>query len=244
MPKKAPKMSEADIATLSDWVKMGAPWPKTARSDPRRGQADHRRHAEVVVVRAAEGLPGSGHQGSGAEVVGIRLTSTTIVLAKLEEKGLMPAPMADKRTLIRRATLDLTGLPPTPEEIADFEKDNSSPDAFAKVVDRLLASPAYGERWGRHWLDVARYGDDDIRGLDPRGRGYMPFDGAWVYRDWVIKAVNDDVTLRQVRQDAARRRSAVEEADARRPEGHRLPRRSAVDLGPGRADPGPRRRTQ
>ncbi|MCU1314228.1 MAG: hypothetical protein JWM54_1985, partial [Acidobacteriaceae bacterium] len=100
---------------------------------------------------------------------------------------------ADKRTLIRRATLDLTGLPPTPDEVEAFEKDNSA-DAYPKLIDRLLASPRYGERWGRHWLDVARYGDDDIRGLDPRGRGYMPLEGAWVYRDWVIKAFNEDLS--------------------------------------------------
>ena len=80
------------------------------------------------------------------------------ILAKLDENGLKPNPPADKRTLIRRATFDLIGLPPTPEEVQDFVND-PSPDAFAKVVDRLLASPHYGERWGRHWLDVARYSD-------------------------------------------------------------------------------------
>src|SRR5206468_2483828 len=85
------------------------------------------------------------------------------ILAGLEARGLRPAPPADKRTLIRRATFDLTGLPPTPDEIDDFLADPSA-DAFARVVDRLLASPAYGERWGRHWLDVARYADSN--GLD------------------------------------------------------------------------------
>jgi hypothetical protein len=115
------------------------------------------------------------------------------VLAKLEQKGLTPATRAEKRILIRRATLDLTGVPPTPEEVQAFERDNSA-DAYPKLIDRLLASPRYGERWGRHWLDVARYGDDDIRGLDPRGRGYMPLEGAWVYRDWVIKAFNEDLS--------------------------------------------------
>ena len=114
------------------------------------------------------------------------------ILAKLEAQGIPPAPAADRRTLIRRATFDLTGLPPTPEEIDAFEKDKSS-SAYEKVVDRLLASPRYGERWGRHWLDVARYAEDDVRGLDPKGRGYMPFRGAYVYRDWVIKAFNDDL---------------------------------------------------
>jgi mono/diheme cytochrome c family protein len=191
MPKKAPKMSEADISTLSDWVKMGAPWPKSTAPIRVAGKLitdDMRKWWSFVPLKDYP-VPAikDPTQKSWAKT-----DIDHFVLAKLDEKGLKPAPMADKRTLIRRATLDLTGLPPTPEEIADFEKDNS-PDAFAKVVDRLLASPAYGERWGRHWLDVARYGDDDIRGLDPRGRGYMPFDGAWVYRDWVIKAINDDV---------------------------------------------------
>ena len=86
------------------------------------------------------------------------------MLAKLEEKGLKPSRPADKRVLIRRATVDLIGLPPTPEEVDDFVADKS-PDAFAKVVDRLLASPRYGERWGRHWLDVARYADDKVERL-------------------------------------------------------------------------------
>ncbi|WP_263373855.1 PSD1 and planctomycete cytochrome C domain-containing protein [Granulicella aggregans] len=192
MPKKAPKMSEADIATLSDWVKMGAPWPKSTAPIRVAGKQitdDMRKWWSFVPLKDYPVPPIK----DPAMKSWAKTDIDHFVLAKLEEKGLKPAPMADKRTLIRRATLDLTGLPPTPEEIADFEKDGS-PDAFAKVVDRLLASPAYGERWGRHWLDVARYGDDDIRGLDPRGRGYMPFDGAWVYRDWVIKAINDDVT--------------------------------------------------
>lgn len=111
----------------------------------------------------------------------------TFVLSQLETKNLKPAPPADKRTLIRRATLDLTGLPPTPSEIEAFLAD-SAPDAFAKVVDRLLASPRYGERWGRYWLDVARYSDDK---LDSERDN--PYPNAFRYRDWVIKAFNDDM---------------------------------------------------
>jgi hypothetical protein len=107
------------------------------------------------------------------------------VLAKLEANGLRPAPAADRRTLIRRATFDLTGLPPTPAEVAAFLADGS-PDAFAKVVDRLLASPAYGERWGRHWLDVVRYADTAGDGAD------YPVREAYKYRDYVIRAFNDD----------------------------------------------------
>ena len=101
------------------------------------------------------------------------------ILAKLESAGMQPAQPADKRTLIRRATYDLIGLPPTPEEVAAFVADES-PDAFATVVDRLLASPHYGERWGRHWLDVARYARTD-----------GPY--AFTYRDYVIRAFNDDL---------------------------------------------------
>jgi mono/diheme cytochrome c family protein len=192
MPKAGSKLSAADIETLAEWVKMGAPWPKTTapvRIAGKQITPDMRKFWSFQPLK--------DYPVPVIKDPALRSWAKTdidhFVLAKLEEKGLKPAPMADKRTLIRRATLDLTGLPPTPEEVVAFEKD-SSPDAYAKAVDRLLASPRYGERWGRHWLDVARYADDDIRGLDPRGRGYMPFDGAWVYRDWVIKAVNDDVS--------------------------------------------------
>jgi len=108
------------------------------------------------------------------------------ILGRLEKEGLSPVP-AYRRTLLRRATLDLIGLPPTPEEIEAFEKDKS-PDAFAKVVDRLMASPHYGERWARFWLDVARYGEDDYRSLDPMGRGYAPYENAFTYRDWLVRA--------------------------------------------------------
>src|SRR5262245_16811735 len=107
------------------------------------------------------------------------------ILAGLDARGLRPARPADKRTLIRRATFDLNGLPPTPDEIDAFLADQS-PDAFAKVVDRLLASPAYGERWGRHWLDVARYADSN--GLDEN----IAHGNAWRYRDYVVAAFNAD----------------------------------------------------
>src|SRR5437870_5532059 len=107
------------------------------------------------------------------------------VLAKLEEKQLKPSPPADKLTLIRRATLDLTGLLPTTEEVQDFTSDNS-PDAFTKVVDRLLASPRYGERWARHWLDLARYSDSEGFKSDETRPNI------WRYRDYVIDSFNHD----------------------------------------------------
>jgi mono/diheme cytochrome c family protein len=189
------KLTDTQIQSLSDWIRMGAPWGKSTAPVMTAGMqvTDQMRKWWSFVPLQAPPVPVIKDPALRAWA---KTDIDDFVLAKLEEKGMKPSPIADKRTLIRRATLDLTGLPPTMEEIAAFEKDNS-PDAFAKVVDRLLASPRYGERWGRHWLDVARYGDDDIRGLDPRGRGYMPFDGAWVYRDWVIKSINDDMPYDQ-----------------------------------------------
>ena len=117
-------------------------------------------------VRKATGLPSSIDR---------------FVRAKLEEKGLKPVRPADKHALIRRATFDLIGLPPTPEEVDAFVKD-TSPDAFRKVVDRLLASPHYGERWGRYWLDLARYSDGDLGASKD-----TPFPNAYRYRDWVVR---------------------------------------------------------
>ena len=107
------------------------------------------------------------------------------ILAKLSEKGLRPSREADRRTLIRRLTFDLHGLPPTPEEVAAF-LDDASPDAYEKLVDRLLASPRYGERWGRHWLDVVHYGES--HGYDKD----KPRRNAWRYRDYVIQSLNED----------------------------------------------------
>ena len=194
MPAKGPKLSEDQIAILTEWVRMGALWPQSA-VPVREGKQitdDMRRFWSF--------LPLTDPPVPVIKDAALKNWAKTdidhFVLAKLESQGLKPAEMADKRTLIRRATLDLTGLPATPEEIEAFEKDNT-PGAWAKLIDKLLASPHYGERWGRHWLDVARYGDDDIRGLDPRGRGYMPLDGAWVYRDWVIKQINTDLPYDQ-----------------------------------------------
>jgi hypothetical protein len=115
----------------------------------------------------------------------VRNPIDAFVLAKLEEKQLQPNKPADKLTLLRRVTIDLTGLPPTQNEIQSFLADNS-PDAYAKVVDKLLASPAYGERWGRHWLDIARYADSDGFKADATRPNI------WRYRDYVIKAFNDD----------------------------------------------------
>ncbi len=193
MPKGG-KLPQAQIDALVEWVKAGAIWPTVNKPVPvAKGEMtiDPARRAfwsfQPLRVVAAPA------------VKDVRWAKTEIdrfILARLEKEGLAPVAPADRRTLIRRATLDLTGLPPTAEEIEAFEKDKSA-DAFAKVIDRLLASPQYGERWGRLWLDVARYGEDDYRSLDPMGRGFAPYPHAYLYRDWVVKAFNDDLPYDQ-----------------------------------------------
>src|SRR5262249_55984099 len=112
------------------------------------------------------------------------------VLAMLEAKGMLPSPPADRRTFIRRVTYDLHGLPPTPEEVDAFVNDQS-PDAFDRLVDRLLASPRFGERWARHWLDIVHYAD--THGYDKDKRRLW----AWLFRDWVIRALNSDLPYRR-----------------------------------------------
>src|ERR1700691_1219223 len=189
MPKGG-KLRPAEIQALTDWVKSGAAWPET--------KAAAVSTSPVKVITAEQRAFWSFQPLKDPAIPAVKEKSwakTNIdhfVLAKLEAKGMKPVAPADRRALIRRVTLDLIGLPPTPEEVEAFVGDKS-PNAYEKVVDRLLASPRYGERWGRHWLDVARYAEDDVRGLDPKGRGYMPFSGAYRYRDWVIKSFNQDI---------------------------------------------------
>src|SRR5262249_54530187 len=115
----------------------------------------------------------------------VRNAIDTFILAKLENLGLAPSPEADRKTLIRRVTFDLIGLPPTPQEIESFAND-AGPDAYERLVGRLLASPTYGQRWARHWLDVVHYGE--THGYDKD----KPRPHAWPYRDYVIRAFNDD----------------------------------------------------
>ena len=188
MPPKGGMMQEGEQQILADWVKMGAPWPasKVAVNNDGMDITTDMRNWWSFQPLKSPAIP------TPKDATWAKTDIDKLVLAKLDAKGLKPAAMADRRTLIRRATLDLTGLPPTEEEVVAFENDKDA-NAYEKVIDRLLASPRYGERWGRHWLDVARYADDDIRGLDPRGRGYMPLDGAYLYRDWVVKTFNDDL---------------------------------------------------
>ena len=166
------KLKDDDIATLEAWVKSGAVWPKSAApvlssSNGKYVITPERRAFWSFLPLKTEPVPA---------VKDPKWAKTNIdrfVLARLEKEGLKPVGPASKHDLLRRATLDLIGLTPTPEEYAAFEKD-ASPDAFAKVVDRLLASPHYGERWGRVWLDVARYGEDDYRSLNPNPKAIAP----------------------------------------------------------------------
>jgi mono/diheme cytochrome c family protein len=143
MPEKADKLPDAQIAALSEWVKMGVPWPENDKPVVTAAQSAAKTHWSFQPV-ANPAVPEIQNPKSA-----IRNPIDAFLLAKLEPAGLGFAPPADKRTLLRRATFDLTGLPPTAEEVAAFESD-AAPDAFAKVIDRLLASPRYGERWGRY----------------------------------------------------------------------------------------------
>jgi hypothetical protein len=185
--KSGGKLSDEQIHHLEAWVKMGAPDPRDSAltQHATRNTQHATNHWAFKPVRRPQ-LPA---------VKSAKLIQTPVdsfVLAKLEAKGLTLSPRADKRTLIRRATYDLTGLPPTPEEVRAFEKD-PAPDAFAKVVDRLLASPRYGERWGRYWLDVARYAD--TKGYVFEEERKYPY--SYTYRDWVIRAFNEDLPYDQ-----------------------------------------------
>jgi mono/diheme cytochrome c family protein len=186
------RLKDNEVEDMVAWVKAGAVWPAAAAPviAPKTGgeyviRPDQRAFWSFQPLHKPD-MP------AASQTAWPKTDIDRFVLARLDREKLQPVKAADRLTLIRRATLDLTGLPPTPDQIAEFQKD-PSPDAFAKVVDRLLASPQYGERWGRVWLDVARYGEDDYRSLDPMRRGYNPYPFAYLYRDWVIKAMNDDM---------------------------------------------------
>lgn len=181
------RLKDAEIATLEKWIALGAP-------DPREGLPTTSSNTGMSLE---EGLEFWSFQPIKRPTVPsiqteqwIQTPIDAFVLEKLEAKGLQPAPPADRRTLIRRLTYDLTGLPPTVDEIADFEND-TSPTAYRRLVERLLASEQYGVRWGRHWLDVARYADSN--GLDEN----LAFGNAWRYRDYVVDSFNQDKPVNQ-----------------------------------------------
>jgi mono/diheme cytochrome c family protein len=182
-PKK--KLKPEEIGALAEWVKIGAPLPANqpiaAGIDIEAAKKTYWAFQPVAKLSA----PASDWGNNPVD---------RFIRARLDAKGLKPVEPADKRTLIRRATFDLTGLPPTPEDIAAFLADESR-EAFAKVVDRLLASSAYGERWGRHWLDVVRYADTAGDNSD------YPIPQHYKYRNWVINAVDADKPYDQFVQE-------------------------------------------
>jgi cytochrome c553 len=181
------KLSDEQIASLSDWISQGAPWPESASSAPAPLTASER----VEVHRRDHWAFQPVSNPAVPQVKNTAWATNNLdrfILAKLEAKGIAPSPEADRRTLIRRLTFDLTGLPATYEEVEAFAND-PAPDAYERLVDRLLDSPHYGERWGRHWLDVARYADT-MGYAFTRDRRY-PY--AYTYRDYVIDAMNRDL---------------------------------------------------
>lgn len=179
MPEEG-KLSDAQIASLVKWVELGAVYPGGAVA-----QANHRDPKHwAFQPPAMPAIP---------DVQDTTWPLTPIdrfILAKLESEQMTPALPADKRTLIRRVTFDLTGLPPTPQEVADFLSDDSQ-EAYSKLIDRLLDSPGYGVHWGRHWLDVARYADSN--GLDEN----IAHGNAWKYRDYVVASMQQDKPINQ-----------------------------------------------
>jgi len=189
----AKKLNAKEIADLESWVRRGAPDPRrepTAHSIARLNVEDAQSFWSFQPLKT----PAVPHNENDHWS---RNPIDSFILAQLNKRSLSPVTIADRRTLIRRATLDLTGLPPTPAEIDAFLGDDS-PDAFETLVDRLLESQAYGERWGRHWLDVARYADTAGDGAD------YPVREAYKYRDWVIRAFNKNMPFDQfVREQIA-----------------------------------------
>ena len=177
MPPKGERLTKAEITRIRQWIDQGAHWPSDD-AQVARVESDHWAFQKITRPTPPS-VKGRIHNPIDA-----------FVWQRLQKEGLKPAPEADRYTLIRRLSLDLLGLPPTLEEVDQFVTDRSD-NAYEALVDRLLASRHYGERWGRHWLDLARYADSDGYEKD-RGRPY-----AYVFRDWVIKAVNDDLPFDQ-----------------------------------------------
>ena len=185
MPPKS-KLNPQAIADITNWVRMGLPWPGNPRGSDKGPGQDHAA-AGAKQHWAFQPVSDPSPPDVGAKAWP-QSSVDRFILTRLKGRGLTPSARADRRTLIRRASFDLTGLPPTPEEINAFESDEA-PDSFPRLVDRLLASPRYGERWGRYWLDVARYADT---------KGYVLFQDAnfhwaYTYRDYVIRSFNRDL---------------------------------------------------
>lgn len=181
MPPKGAALSPQEIAAFTEWVRSGAPDPRDDTLVP-HPSATHWAF-QTPVDPAPPALPPS-LESSGPSLTPV----DRLIRARLAKANLRPSPRADRRTLLRRITTDLTGLPPTPAEMASFVSD-PSPSAYASAIDRLLASPRYGERWGRHWLDVARYADSKGYVFEEERR----YAYAYTYRDWVVRSLNEDL---------------------------------------------------
>ena len=179
MPQGRDRLSEQEIADLARWIDMGAPWPNVEPPVESSADDDEPQQWALVPINDPR-VPEVDDRGWSQNEI------DRFIWRRLEAKQLSPAPVADRRTLIRRVTFDLIGLPPTPAEVAAFLAD-SSPGAFARVVERLLSSPHYGERWGRHWLDLMGYAETDGHEYDPDKPD------AFRYRDYVIEALNIDL---------------------------------------------------
>ena len=186
MPPKAETLDAAQVAALTTWVKMGAPFPATAAVDNKapivvRDTSAGKKHWAWQPIRQLV-IPTVAH------AQWVKTPVDNYIASKLERSGITPGAPADRATLIRRAYFDLVGLPPMPWEVQSFI-DDKAPNAWEKVIDRLLASPHYGERWGRYWLDVARY--SDTKGDNAKKESPLYVD-AWTYRDYVVDAFNRD----------------------------------------------------
>ena len=194
----AGKLPAAQLAVLEKWIADGAPWSATAKIE---SKGDHKTTGGVVTPEAKNYWAYRPITNPAVPTVKdatwVKNPIDAFILAKLETKQLKPNGPADRLALIRRATYDLIGLPPTPEEVDSFVKD-TDPQSYEKLIDKLLASPQYGEKWGRHWLDVVHFAETNGYERD----NAKPF--AWRYRDYVIKSFNDDKPFDQfVREQLA-----------------------------------------
>jgi hypothetical protein len=193
MPPAGPKLTDPQIGIVRAWIDQGAAWTNQPNAKPKisSGQRKSTHWAFQAVRRPT--IP----QVSRSKWV--RNPVDSFILSRLDSEKIAPSEDASKLTLLRRVSLDLTGLPPTPEEIEQFVSDKGA-DAYERQVDRLLASPHFGEKWTRHWLDLARYADSDGYEKD----WFRPW--AWRYRQWVINAINSDMpfdrfTIEQIAGD-------------------------------------------
>jgi cytochrome c553 len=183
MPQQREPLAADAVADVARWIDAGAPWPRDVALGPQPSESADTWWSLRPLERPLPPNPADAEKW-------VRNAIDQFILATLQEKGLKPSDPADRLTLIRRVTFDLTGLPPTPEEIDAFMHD-PAPDAYEKLVDRLLASPRYAERWARLWLDLVHYAD--THGYDKDKRRLW----AWLYRDWVIRAFNMDMPYRR-----------------------------------------------